>query len=461
MKISIIGRSVLKPISETEDIKVSQLFGADKVKRDMIIMAGKAAGICYMPDDYLSEGIQNNAKAIARASNNSKSGHYSTFEHGHINFIIEADKIMAMILNSMGLYCTSEKSARYTAMNPESEKEKELYAKWKKIFFDLIYAYYKETYNEKQIEKLAMENARYMISVFTPTVMEYTIPFNRIILTCIWLDELADNINIAIDNNFKTIKANETFYKRVGEECKELARLFREQININTNDYIFNDHKRMGIELFYELSSMYKLKGLVDFTNPDEVDKVLGFCFSDNIPIKSNSFGDSYTSNYQASFAEFAQAQRHRTLKYTIKVPDTHTCYVPRIIRNSKFELEWINDFNSLISENITPQGMLLNICEQGRFEDFVTKCKERLCSRAQLEIMEVTRDQVCQFAIYKNNLNPVNMAILMDMISYKDNNYASNSMNIQVEARCNYTGYICKEPCSIGRALSNYYRNV
>ena len=74
---------------------------------------------------------------------------------------------------------------------------------------------------------------------------------------------------------------------------------------------------------------------------------------------------------------------------------------------------------------------------------------------------MEVTRDQVCQFAIYKNNLNPVNMAILMDMISYKDNNYASNSMNIQVEARCNYAGYICKEPCSIGRALSNYYRNV
>ena len=71
MKISIIGRSVLKPINETEDIKVSQLFSADKVKRDMIIMAGKAAGICYMPDDYLSEGIQNNAKAIARASNNS------------------------------------------------------------------------------------------------------------------------------------------------------------------------------------------------------------------------------------------------------------------------------------------------------------------------------------------------------------------------------------------------------
>ena len=31
MKISIIGRSVLKPINESEDIKVSQLFGADKI----------------------------------------------------------------------------------------------------------------------------------------------------------------------------------------------------------------------------------------------------------------------------------------------------------------------------------------------------------------------------------------------------------------------------------------------
>lgn len=461
MKITTIGRSVLKPVNSAEDIRVSQLFGADKIKRDMIVMGGKAAGICYMPDDYLSEGIQNNAKAIARASNNSKSGHYSTFEHGHINFIIEADKIMAIILNNMGLYCTSEKSARYTTMNPETEKEKELYNKWNNIFKELIYAYYKDSFSAKQIEKLAMENARYMISVFTPTVMEYTVPFNRLILTYIWLDELADNIDIAIENNFMNITANSTFYKRVGEECRELAKLFREQINIETNDYIFNDHKRMGIEVFYTLSCMYKLKGLVDFSNPEEVDRVLGFTYSDSTPIKANSYGDSYTSNYKASFAEFAQAQRHRVLRYTVELPANHKCYVPKIIRGSKYELEWINDFNSLIEAGITPQGTLLNICEQGRFEDFVTKCKERLCSRAQLEIMEVTRDQVYQFAMHKGNLNPVNNAILSDMISYKGNDYSSNSMKVVVEARCNYTGYVCKEPCALGRALSNYYRNI
>ena len=39
-------------------------------------------------------------------------------------------KIIAMLLNSLGMYATSEKSARYTIMKPETELEETLYNKW-------------------------------------------------------------------------------------------------------------------------------------------------------------------------------------------------------------------------------------------------------------------------------------------------------------------------------------------
>ena len=79
------------------------------IRKDMSVIAGKAAGICYMSDDYLSISIQDESKALKRAANIAKSGHYSAYEHGHISFIIETSKMMAMILNSLRLYSTSEK----------------------------------------------------------------------------------------------------------------------------------------------------------------------------------------------------------------------------------------------------------------------------------------------------------------------------------------------------------------
>ena len=58
-----------------------------EIKKSMRIIAGKAAGICYMADDYLSDGIQDELKAIKRAIGTAKSGHYSVFEHGHLSLL--------------------------------------------------------------------------------------------------------------------------------------------------------------------------------------------------------------------------------------------------------------------------------------------------------------------------------------------------------------------------------------
>ena len=51
-------------------------------------------------------------------------------------------------------------------------------------------------------------------------------------------------------------------------------------------------------------------------------------------------------------------------------------------------------------------QGVLLTIKEQGTFKDFVLKCKERMCSRAQLEIMVNTVNTLSRFCSETNNTN-------------------------------------------------------
>ena len=425
-----------------------------KVREEMQIFAGKAAGICYMPDDYFSKAFDDDEKSINRSKRNAVNGHYSVYEHGHINLIIQTTKIMAMILNSLNLYATSEKSGRYTVMKPETELEQEMYTKWKNVFVELITPFYEKYLTEKEIDKLAMENARYMISVFTPTVMEYTIPYNRAILTCGWLYELADTIETFVDEHPKVlpkISKYDYFYDRVKDECNELADLISGQIGITKNDHILDDHKKIGIEFFRTFGALYK----ANMNGKESVDMLSKFKFdNDNI---NEYFGDVYTSRYKASFAELAQGERHRTLHYSMELPERLNPYIPKIIRGSAYEVEWTRDFDKLISNKIIPQGTLVDIVEQGRFVDFVLKCKERLCSRAQLEIMEITRDQLTRFTHYTGNLSYANRALLEGMIIRPKN----GNGDVVVKSRCNFPGYKCKEPCKVVNTNINYYRNA
>jgi thiaminase len=97
-------------------------------------------------------------------------------------------KILAMILNNEKVYNTSEKSARYTKMNP-SKEEKELYEKWINIYKEKISVEYPKI-DEKRVEKLAQENARYLISIFTPaTIMGYTVNFCQLNYIVHWFED--------------------------------------------------------------------------------------------------------------------------------------------------------------------------------------------------------------------------------------------------------------------------------
>ena len=419
-------------------------FDPEILQKDLQILSGRAAGICYMPDDYLSNNIHDEIKALSRAQFNAKSGHYSVYEHAHVSFIIECSKAVAMVLNSTRLYSTSEKSARYTFMRAETELENTLYNKWKNIFIKIIDVYYNKILDTKDVEKLAMENARYMISVFTNTTMEFTVPYGRAILLCGWLDDFARYLDEVVSVGDEGIYSagyklmGEIYYKRLSKEIAELADNMRATLNIDKDNPLLKDHKGMGITFLSDINAM-RVKESIKMSVPSVENSE-----------KKNYYGDVYISSYKASFASVAQLQRHRTLDLFVMVDPSVNCYIPDLIKSTPYESEWIEDFGKLVKNGICPQSVILNVTESGRFEDFNLKCKERLCTRAQYETMRIVQYQVEEFATYSGNLSPLNRLILRTMI---------DEQSKLVNNRCRFSGYCCKEPCKFVKY--GYIRNV
>jgi len=148
---------------------------------------------------------------------------------------------------------------------------------------------------------------------------------------------------------------------------------------------------------------------------------------------RAEEFGENYSTTYLASFAQLAQAQRHRTLAYEMTLLKKPEYYVPRIIRGTELEKEWLKDISSL--EEYYPQGMLVKVNERGTVENFILKCTERLCGAAQLEIMEQT-------VITMNKY----------LESVKDNPVIENELlPYSKGARCTFPGWKCKSPCIFG----------
>lgn len=390
----------------SQEIKVVartfEVEGNEGMNEDLTLLSGKAAGVCYMPDNYMEEGIQNTERAMKRAAATARSGHHSVFDHGHITMVVKTSKLLAMLLNSTGAYTTSEKSARYTIMHPDTELELTLYEKWTERIRSLIQETYPQT-EEKMAHKLAMENARYMISVFTPTTMEYTVSFRQAFLLADYLEKLCADCGQLAD----------AFSKKLGEETAQLAGLLREQLG----ETRLHDNKNQGFR-FLEYQK-YK-----EYTEP-----------------KKEVLGDSYTLTYIGSLAMLAQAQRHRTLRYTMFFDgdcSRYGFYVPPIVEEANLSEEWLKDMESVAY--CFPQGILVRITEQGIFEDFALKCKERLCGRAQLEVTNSTESAVWKFLEHRDKLCRENQELL-------------DTMTVQGQpcARCMFRDFTCTEGCQWG----------
>lgn len=472
----------VKLVARTFEIDtVAEISGIDSIDiednttNEMELLSGKAAGVCYMPDDYFENGIQNEEKALKRVEMTSKSGHHSVFDHGHLTFVIKTNKMLAMILNSLGVYATSEKSARYTKMQPETELELQLYNKWKSKIQELILAKYPDTddavlrkawlkkypdgagyivkngklfdlegkippiedkeantwFREKKKSmedtlpsmKLAMENARYMISIFTPTTMMYTVSFRQACLIMNYLYELSVNLENATDEFSKKLKPY------VIELWKEFENsLNKVKIMDNKNQYIrFLEAQHVG-ELSYSSNKAGR-----EFTPYTDLDS--------RLKSKNEQIADSYTLVYNGSLAMLAQAQRHRTLRYTMKLQESgeYGYYTPEIVIEAGLENEWQEDIKRL--KDYFPQGTIVRITEQGLFEDFALKCKERLCGRAQLETMKSTIKQLNKFIDNSENLSYSNNKLLKTMLTE----------DVQICARCKFKDFRCTEGCGWG----------
>ena len=356
-------------------------------KEEAVSFSGKSAGICYLPETV--ETLFNEApeRTERRAKGNIESGHHSVFGHPTYNLCFEGiPKILAMILNNEKMYNTSEKSARYTHMEPSPE-EKELYEKWIEIFKEQIQQKY-PNFDEKRATKLAQENARYLISVFTPaTIMEYTVNFGQLNYIINWSKDYIKNAR------------EDKFSERLKESLSEFLKAMPDLEVEGLNSRI----KGRSFSLFAQRKT------------------------------RQEEFGENYSTNYLASFAELAQAQRHRTLYYEMSLLDKPKYYIPPVIKGTELEEKWIRDITSL--EDFVPQGMLVQVNERGTIENFVVKCMERLCGAAQLEIMEQTKETMTKY-----------------LRAVKDRPELYNYLlPYSKGARCTFPGWKCNSPCIFG----------
>lgn len=388
---------------EKERMRVSilpnQFLGSDGVfdKEGAIKLSAKIAGVCYDKlgfNNLVNEPLE---KTKRRADLTLSMGHYSVYDHIFISFNLEnIPKMLAMVLNNEKQYTTSEKSARYTKIVKNegsniTSLEEELYNKWLDIFKFKIKDTYGDVLNDSKIVKLAQENARYLVTVFMPTEMIYTTSLRQVNNLAAFMEEYMANID-----------TNSSFDRKLAESMGELITCF-DKLNV-LDERLMKNEKNRRLSIF-------------------------GY----NLANKQEYFGDIYSTIYMGSFAYYAQAQRHRALSYQFEMLDDKKYFVPPILDDDeKLMNEWNYDIRSV--RDFTPQGEMLLINEVGKYDDFILKSKERLCTSAQLEIMLQTRDTLLK---YKEALENTNNPLAEDILKYSHG------------ARCTFPDFKCPNDCN------------
>jgi len=362
-------------------------------KENSDLLCGKIGGVCYMPKTFLELLNEEQIKTLKRIEQTMGSGHHSVFEHVYISLNLEnIPKLFAMVLNNEKVYVTSEKSARYTRM-VMTEKEEALYNKWQAIFEKKIRERYPDAngfMSDAKVKKLAQENARYLISVKTPTTMVHTVSYRQLNYLCKWME-----------NELKNPKSK---YALVFDSFKEF--IDNAKANNLLDERLMDDGKHRSLSLINEDKHHNEI------------------------------FDTVYSVNYDTSFASLAQAQRHRTLNYEINKIKTGEFYTPKILTSDKLAVEeWNTDLYS-VKDNL-PQGTLLAVNERGILENFILKLKERLCSCAQLEINDKTKELLARYIKETNDQEIANMLKA----------YSHGS-------RCTFPDFECKAKCGFADGI-------
>lgn len=487
MKCTVMGVVV-----ETNGLTPEQLQEAKT-------FCGKNAGICYQKEGYFGTSVSDPVQASKRFTTVSGTGHHSIADHVRVEVLLEdVSKMLAIVLNSLQDYATSEKSGRYTVMTGNSERECGLYEKWCKIFQDAIlkeepsiddawlssmidkkftyhgvniengeclvfesknqsevYEYYKQLLlnNNRPSRKLAQENARYVLSVFTrSTTLGYSTSirqWNYIYDWCLkYMSQYEEQV-YPLDNpdkvsglvNKSTGSSASYFESELYKDFKELSDFIKENLYVEE----LRDTKDRYFEFLTSLSgdpnhpmSKYRI------VEPDILSgEVFGYSEDDDL-------GITYQVSYPASFVHIAQAERHRTLKYFMKFNPYCNCksfFVPPCIKDTDLEGEWLKDLQSV--GDLVPQATIIGIVETGHISDFILKCEERCCGRAQWEIMHQTEDTAKRF-IEDSKSDEANAVVkeYVKKITAHDGSVATKCMMLGG----------CKEHCRFGSDLKGVF---
>lgn len=363
-------------------------------KEKAYLISGRVAGICYEQNgfDFLkNEPIENSLK---RAKNILYSQHHSVYEHINVTLQIKnLPKILAMVINNEKQFATTERSTRYTyvELNDYDEnikREDQLYNKWLDIFKIKINEKYSNVYKKSKIRTLAQENARYMVTVFLPTEMIYTVNLRQLNYIVSWMYNYIEKANY-----------NDYFQKNLADAMLNFIDELN-KLNLLEKDFMTNFKER-------ELS-LFKKRD------------------------KEEYFGDTYTTTYLSSFVALAHLHRHRTLDYEMDYTKDLGYYIPPILRDDPLLVsEWLKDIESV--QEIYPLGKLLEVTEQGKYDNFILKCKERLCTHAQIETCDITKETLYK---YKQALEEKNHPLKDDIVNYTHG------------ARCTFKDFTCVEDC-------------
>ena len=402
---------------------------------------GVKAAVCFKDGNITPEDIratETEAKIIKRGINTILSDHTSPSEQPTVSLEITGiPKILCMILNNEHLYAADERSLRYTEVKESSyisKKEVELYNKWLSIFISILNTKYldfflkynkgstKEQTTKKAsnaIKKLAQENARYMVSVFMPTTLTYTVPLAQINKICLYMDRIIADPH----NEFEQLLI--PYLKEFIENLKDL------DVLVTKHDVI-----KLCPDLAQEDSDtlLYQNNKSIDLSLFAERNKFSGI----NLP---NEYGTTFSYNMEISLASLAQFHRHRTINYEMLTPDKDDMkfYIPLLLEDEPvLSKEWLEDI--LKVRSIYPQGTIVRVNANGPLKHLVNYVgKERACDRAFLE----TED------MFTNIMLP---DIYAGLISSGKTQLADTLKPYVGRLRCMYPDYNCPTPCGHAR---------
>ena len=371
-------------------------------KDEAIKLSGKIAGVCYDKEGFSHLENEPEEKTLRRVNMTLNNGHHSVYDHISISLNLQnIPKILAMVLNNESQYTTSEKSARYTEIERKddsiiTEDEARLYNKWICLFKAKIKEKYGNIYSDSKIQKLAQENARYLVTVFMPTQMIYTTSLRQINYLASWLQDYINYLDMNLE-----------FNKKLALSINQLLENL-DGLNI-LDDRLMKNAKHRKLSLFGK-----------------------------NLDDREEYFGSVYSTLYDGSFSSLAQAQRHRTLDYQMEMNDDKKYFIPPIIEDDPMLVaEWLEDINSV--GYVNPQGEFVKISELGTYDNFILKCKERLCSAAQLEIMLQTRDTLLKYQkALEESKNPL----------------ADDIKQYTYGARCTFPDFECSKSCNFNEGI-------